>query len=101
MATPTKAECLKFLHDSKNAIQDVEHLTWFVGGVEYPEERALMLAEYSLITGQFLTSMATIEAALNLARRIVDLEMKFSSLNRDVTDHLLAHVQRKHWWSRG
>lgn len=98
---PTHAECLKFLSDSKNAIPDYDHRTWMVGGVEYPESRALLLAEYCLITGMPMTSLATIEAALNLARRVVLLEGKLESLDKDHTAHLLAHGQRKHWWSRG
>lgn len=98
---PTKAECLKFLLDSKNSIFDPDHRTWLIGGVEYPEDRAVMLAEYCLITGQAMTSLATIEAALNLARRVTLLEAALRSLSKDHTDHLLTHVTRKHWWSRG
>jgi len=71
---PTQGDCLKFMNDSKNAVPDPEHGTWFIGGIEWPEERALMLAEYCLLTGQALTSIATVDGALNLARRIADLE---------------------------
>lgn len=101
MPTPSKAECLKFMSDSKNAVHDIEHGSWFIGGVEYPEERALLLAEYCLIAGVALTSLATIEAALDIARRLVTAEDRIKSLDKDITDHLLAHGQRKHWWSRG
>lgn len=99
---PTKHDCLKFLHSSKNAIFDVERGVWQIGGAEYPEDRAVLLAEYCLITGQTLTSLATIEAALDLARRVVVLETRMTSLMEDfglVFNKVM--IKRKHWWSRG
>lgn len=99
---PTKSECLKFLYDSKNAIFDPDTRTWQIGGADFPEERALMLAEYCMITGQALTSLASIDAALNLARRVVELEFRLASLKEDfalVFNKVM--IKRKHWWSRG
>lgn len=103
MSLPTASECLDFLKSSRSAIPDIhghEH-TWMIDGVEYPEARAILLAEYALLTGQPLTSLATIEAAVNLARRIATLEIRLKSLDKDHIDHLTAHSRRKHWWSRG
>lgn len=103
MSLPTEAECLKFMSDSKNAINDPDYGTWFIGGVEYPLERALLLAEYCLLCGTPLTSLATIEAALNQARRVRTLEDKLAALRHefDVLDsYNLPKSQHVHWWHR-
>lgn len=99
MSLPTEAECLKFMSDSKNAINDPEHGTWFIGGVEYPLERALMLAEYCVLIGSPLTSIATVEGALNQARRVKTLEDELAQLRQDfglVFDALMG----ARWFSR-
>lgn len=87
MSLPTEDECLNFLRISKNAIPDQRGSDWYwwIGGAEYPERQAVKLAEYCLITGQALTSIATIDGMLNIVRRIVVLEER----------------ARKPWWRRG
>lgn len=105
MSLPTEAECLKFMNDSKNAIHDPDHGTWFIGGVEFPQPQAIKLAEYCLLIGSPLTSIATVEGALNIARRVKTLEDQRRELE-DRIDRLKDDVDRAmasrhwHWWRR-
>lgn len=98
---PTRSDCMDFLRTSRNAIIEMNGADayWFVDGVKYPEDRALMLAEFCILTGQRLTSIATIEAALNQVRRITETEMRLASLDRDLRALLEARASRR-WWQR-
>lgn len=95
-----------FLRVSKTAIMEVKdggEIVWFVGGVEYSEAQALKLAEYCFLTGQVLTSIATIEGALNVARRCAAAEKGIANLNFVITELKLEidALQRRshdHWW---
>lgn len=95
MSLPTKSDCIDFLRVSRNAIMEVNanEVTWFINGVMYPEGQAIKVAEYCLITGQALTSTATIDGILNLARRTVMLEHRLTMIEDKPV--------RKPWWRRG
>jgi len=102
-------DLLHFLKVSKNAIADQRGSDWYwsIGGVEYPEAQALKLAEYCMITGQPLTSLATIEGALNLARRIAANEKGIAQLNLVITElkeeieAMKRRLDEKPRWRRG
>lgn len=98
---------LLFLRSSKNAIADQRGSDWYwsINGVEYPEAQALKLAEYCMITGQALTPLATIEAALNLARRVQAAEKGIANHNLMITElkreiDTLLRRSHGHWWRR-
>lgn len=98
----------EFLKSSRNAIVDMVGTDWYwqIDGVTYPERQALKLAEYCMLTGQPLTSIATVEGALNMARRmaaaeeeIADLKDKHDRLKDDI-DRLMG-TRHWHWWRHG
>lgn len=90
-------DLVHFLKVSPNAVADMRGSDWYwvIDGVAYPEQRAVKLAEYCMITGQNLTSFATIEGALNLARRTAAAEEEITNLNLAITD------MKRRWWRRG
>lgn len=94
----TRDECVNFLKTSRNAIADVRGADWHwqINGVDYPEHQAVKLAEYCLITGQPLTSLATIDGFLDVARRVVALEERLEFLD----SYDLPRSQHDHWWRR-
>lgn len=96
-----------FLKISKNAIADLRGSDWYwtINGIDYPESQAIKLAEYCMITGQALTPLATIESALNLARRAAAAEKGIAQLNLEITTlhdeiDLLMAYRHQHWWRR-
>lgn len=91
----------QFLRNSRNAIMDQrgEEVVWFIDGAEYSEVQARKLAEYCSITGQHLTSIATIEGALNIARRVMSCEVRIANLNKVITE--LVEDRKTPWWRRG
>lgn len=98
-------DLMTFLRSSRNAILELNgnDQYWQIDGIMYPEHRAFRLAEYCLLTGQPLTSIATVEGALNQARRITELERQFKALRREfdiLVSYDLPKSQHWHWWRR-
>lgn len=92
----------RFLRNSRNAIMetnDAGEISWRIDGMILDESRARRLAEYCSITGQALTTIATIEGALNIARRTLSNEIKIAQLNKVITE--LKEADHHHWWRRG
>lgn len=88
MKRPSDTDIRAFLEEygELSSTSDRGVNTWLISGHFYKEARALEVAETCLLTGQTLSAVTTTPLALNLARRLADLEEIVAGLKTNLEE---------------